>query len=163
MSEQFPEPSQESEPTSERKLEPEEVEKDMAEVVLFRVMNLENHSGVKSTDEHGVVTYTPDNQQYPHQGDFAFSGPNAFDAAVTRAYPNYIGNVHMLQVAKEHVVEPHPEDMPGVMYVKNGTEVRAQRVPREIVDEHIDRINSKEEPYTSQDVVERMAKVGELS
>ena len=156
MSEQL---LQESEPTSERKIEPEEVAKDMAEVVLFRVMNLESHSGVKSTDQYGNITYTPDNQQYPHQGDFAFSGPNAFDAAVTRAYPNYTGNVHMLQVAQEHVVEPHPEDMPGVMYVKNGAEVRARRIPQEIVDEHIARIQSKETPYTSQDIVQKMSEV----
>ncbi len=158
MSEQFPAPSQESEPTKE--LDLDEVSEEMAEVVLFRVMNLENHTGVTSVDERGVVTYTPDNQQYPHQGDFAFSGPNAFDAAVTRAYPNYTGNVHMLRVAKEHVVEPYPEDMPGAVFVKNGAEVRAQKVPLEIVDEHIARVNSKKAPYTSQDILQKMSQLG---
>lgn len=156
MSEQFSTFSQEAELTEEQKLERAEISDDMAEVVLFRVMNLENHPGVKSTDEHGVMTYVPDNQQYPDQGDFAFSGPNAFDTAVTRAYPNYTGNVHMLHVAKEHVVEPYPDDMPGVVYVKNGAEVRARKVPQEIVNEHIDRINAKQAPLTSQDVLQKM-------
>lgn len=150
-------PSSTVETLHNKELNREEAQSDMAQVVLFRVMNLDHHPGVQSVGENGEITYTPDNQQYPDQGDFAFSGPQAFDVAVTRAYPNYVGNVHMLHVDQEHVVAPHPDDMPGVVYVKNGANVIARKVPREVVDEHIARISANQEPYTSEDIVQRMS------
>lgn len=158
----------ESQPTSESLSEQKETvseerelliqiaSQDMARVTLIRVMNLDNHAGVTFSDNDGGFKYSPDNQQYPNQGDFAFSGDNAFDAAVTRGYPNHLGNIHIMNAHKDDVVEPYPDDMPGVVYVKNGAEVIAKKIPREIVDENIDRVNSGKDPLKTSDVVDRM-------
>ena len=82
--------------------------------VLFRVMNLDDHSGVRSRAEDGAVTYTVDNQQYPDQGDFAFGHEaTGFQDATTRAYPRNLHNVHAVEVDAAHVVEPYPDDAPA--------------------------------------------------
>lgn len=120
-------------------------------------MTLDGHSGIIESDGNGSYKYRPANTQYPDQGDFAFRGPDAFDAAVTRAYPHGLSRIHALEVVEGKVVEPYPEDMPGVVYVENGSIVRAQKVPAEIVEEHIDRINAHQEPLTSQEVMARMS------
>lgn len=129
---------------------------DMARVILVRVMSLDNHSGVTFVDNNGGFKYTPDNQQYPEQGDFAFTGDNAFDAAVTRAYPNHLGDIHILSAQENDVVEPYPDDMPGVVYVKNGAEADVKKIPREIVDESVNRIYNGQEPLKTSDVLKRL-------
>ena len=82
--------------------------------ILFRVMNLDDHSGVRSRAEDGAVTYTVDNQQYPDQGDFAFGHEETgFQDATTRAYLRNLHNVHAVEVDAAHVVEPYPDDAPA--------------------------------------------------
>lgn len=106
--------------------------------ILFRVMNLDDHSGVRSRAEDGAVTYTVDNQQYPDQGDFAFGHEETgFQDATTRAYPRNLHNVHAVEVDAKHVVEPYPDDAPGLVYIKNGATVTAKPVPREKIDAYI--------------------------
>lgn len=109
----------------------------MGKYVVFRVMNLERHDGVQSRKEDGTVTYTVKNQQYPEQGDFAFGGGTGFQDAATRAYPRNLHNVYAIQVDPEHVVEPYPDDAPGLVYIKNGATVTARIVPKHSIDNYV--------------------------
>lgn len=112
-------------------------------LTVYRVMNLDEHSGVMRRSEDGNrVTYTVNNLQYPDQGDFAFKNP---DEAITRAFPNHLQNVHAVRVPEQDVVTPYPDDAPNLLYVRNGATAEAVRVPSDITDRHIDAVNSGEE------------------
>ncbi len=118
---------------------PEATSREMGKRILFRVMNLDDHSGVLCREENGTVTYIVDNQQYPDQGDFAFGhAETGFQDATTRAYPRSLHNVHAVEVGAEDVVEPYPDEAPGLVYIKNGATVKARPVPRHIIDSYID-------------------------
>lgn len=133
-----PQTGQEQDNTSEVAAS-EPTRRDMGGRVLFRVMNLEDHSGVRHRTEDGVVTYTVDNQQYPDQGDFAFGHEETgFQDAATRAFPRNLHNVHAVQVDPEHIVEPYPDDAPGLVYIKNGATVTAKPVPENIINSYIE-------------------------
>ena len=124
--------------TSER-LVSESTRRAAGQRVLFRVMNLQGHSGVRDRAEDGAVTYVVDNQQYPDQGDFAFGDEETgFQDAITRAFPRGLHNVHAVQVDAKLVVEPYPEDAPGMVYIKNGATATAKPVPRDKIDQYLD-------------------------
>lgn len=109
---------------------------------LFRVMNLDDHSGIVERGDSGKIIYTVDNQQYPDQGDFAFSGPNGFDNATTRAFPNHLSNVHAVRAQEKDIVTPYPEEAPDLVYIRNGATVEAVPVPSDIIDKHVDAVYS---------------------
>jgi hypothetical protein len=132
-------------------------QQDMGQVILFRVMNLEGHSGVSEDNGEGRYVYTVDSRQYQDQGDFAFSGAKAFDSAVTRAYPNALSRVHAIRATKEDVVVPYPDEAPELVYVRNGATVEAVRVPREIVDQHVEKSTAeKDDPQSTEDVKQKL-------
>ncbi|GEM_PF-5954392 len=120
--------------------------------VLFRVMNLDNHGGIQHRAEDGTVTYVVENQQYPDQGDFAFGHEETgFQEATTRAFPRNLHNVHAVEVDADHIVEPYPEDAPGLVYIKNGATATARRVPGRIIESYI------ESPDSTPDLSRRVA------
>lgn len=116
----------------------------LTQAVLFRVMNLDHHSGIISRDDEGRTVYTVENHQYPDQGDFAFSGDRGFDAAVTRAYPNHLGQVYAVRTNTESIIEPYPDDAPGLSYIQNGATVEAIPVPQEHIDRFIAGVNGND-------------------
>jgi hypothetical protein len=133
------------------------VAKKLGHIVVFRVMSLDDHSGVVEVDDSGRITYIVDNSHYPDQGDFAFSGDRAFDTAVTRAYPNYLKRVHAVRVPESDVVEPFPDEAPGLVFIKNGAKAQAVKIPIELVDEHIDRSDAeKDDPKVTQEVIDKL-------
>lgn len=150
-----------NEPNSPNRIELSSEERQTAQKKMtrevFRVMNLDEHSGVISRND-SRTTYTVDNLQYSEQGDFAFGGENGFDAAVTRAFPNHLGQVHVIRAHEEDVVEPFPDDAPGLVYIKNNATVEAIRVPQDVIDSHIDAINSGDELRSTREVIDQLFK-----
>ena len=75
------------------------VEKDLGKVALYRVMNLDYHPDAKKNDETGEYEYIVNNQQYPEQGDFAYS--DGVGRAIDRAYPRQLHNVYEVLANEE--------------------------------------------------------------
>lgn len=144
--EQFPS-SQEAEQDIEK------VQHDLGHVVLFRVMHLDDHSGIVK-QEGDRVTYVVDSQQYPDQGDHAYE---SFESAVDRAYPNYLEKVHAIKASPEDVVAVDSENSPGHVYIKNKAQVEAVRVPEELIDQHLSNVTSgNEDPNLTKKVSEKL-------
>ena len=118
------------------KPDPFKVEKDLGKVALYRVMNLDYHPDAKKNDETGEYEYIVNNQQYPEQGDFAYNS-DGVGRAIDRAYPRQLHNVYEMSANEDDVVEPNPEDNPGVVFVKNGSRVTARKVPQQQIDDYI--------------------------
>ncbi len=150
-------PTTEHDPSSVQEREPLNgaISQEMGRVALFRIMNLEGHTGVSSS-ENGVTEYTVQNTQYENQGDFAYHGDDAFEKAVDRAYPNKLDSVYQLFADEADVVEADPAYNPGVSYVKNGAKVEARKVPAAVVDAQIDRIMKGAAPLTSHEVLQQL-------
>jgi hypothetical protein len=135
MSERFPSQSHDTDGSHESRND-EPASRMLGREVLLRVMNLDTHSGAEERYDDGTVIYTVDNLQYPSQGDFAFQGNKAAETAITRAFPRNLHNVYGIEVDREDIVEPYPDDMPDVVYVMNGARVTARPVPRSVSDEY---------------------------
>lgn len=138
----------------------EAVADDLGFVVLFRVMNLDNHSGLiheESVIENGEYKYVVDNLAHPEQGDYAYAGENAFDDAfIKQAFPHRLSRIHAVRVPEHSVVVPDPTD-PTVVIIKNGTEADAKRVPIELINEHVNRPAVEQtDPKVTQEVIEKL-------
>lgn len=113
--------------------------KEAARMVVYRVMNMDGHTGVTGYFEDGRVEYTVDNPQYEDQGDFAFSGHNALPNGINRAYPRHLSQLHAVEVNSKDVVMPYPDEAPDLVYIKNGSKVLAVPVPRDsVIDPYIE-------------------------
>lgn len=138
--------------TESRGEELDEVKERLGQVV-FRIMNLEDHSGVIAK-EGDRVTYVVDSKQYPDQGDHAYE---TFEAAVDRAFPHSLDKVHAVSVSPADVVQVDPENSPGHVYIKNASQVEAVKVPPGRVEEHIANVGSgREDPDLTKKVIEQL-------
>lgn len=124
---------------------------EMGKTAVFRVMHAEDFDIQKDENGHDVFTVQNLDRE---EGLYGFDN---FDSAATRAgglrgvAPVFALHADSEDVSYRH--EANPDSSTDVVTIRNGAQVRAQEVPKEVVEAHAYR-KADEAGYSTQDVLD---------